>query len=193
MPTIWRRRKSKLQSCMVSILSVNQDISPFFVRFSLIPGFPWLPGTGRGGCAYSRSGLPAGGVRPTIEPSAAESGGLAMAHKQVLFRSAAREKVLRGATQLADAVRITLGPEVQVRADPEEVGRADRLQRRRDHRQGDGARGSRGEPRRADAAPGGREDRRRWSATAPARRRSWRTPSLPTACATSPPARAPST
>jgi chaperonin GroEL len=30
--------------------------------------------------------------------------------KQVLFRSAAREKVLRGATQLADAVRITLGP-----------------------------------------------------------------------------------
>jgi chaperonin GroEL len=30
--------------------------------------------------------------------------------KQVLFRSAAREKVLRGATQLADAIRITLGP-----------------------------------------------------------------------------------
>ncbi len=35
---------------------------------------------------------------------------LCMAHKQVLFRSAAREKVLRGATQLADAVRVTLGP-----------------------------------------------------------------------------------
>jgi chaperonin GroEL len=33
-----------------------------------------------------------------------------MAHKQVLFRSAAREKTLRGATQLADAVRVTLGP-----------------------------------------------------------------------------------
>ncbi|MBK8082525.1 MAG: chaperonin GroEL [Devosia sp.] len=33
-----------------------------------------------------------------------------MAHKQVLFRSAAREKVLAGATQLADAVRVTLGP-----------------------------------------------------------------------------------
>ena len=33
-----------------------------------------------------------------------------MAHKQVMFRSAAREKILRGATQLADAVRITLGP-----------------------------------------------------------------------------------
>jgi chaperonin GroEL len=33
-----------------------------------------------------------------------------MAHKQILFHSAAREKVLRGATLLADAVRITLGP-----------------------------------------------------------------------------------
>jgi chaperonin GroEL len=33
-----------------------------------------------------------------------------VAYKQVLFRSAAREKVLHGATQLADAVRVTLGP-----------------------------------------------------------------------------------
>src|SRR6476619_4910238 len=33
-----------------------------------------------------------------------------MAHKQVLFRSAAREKILRGSTQLADAIRVTLGP-----------------------------------------------------------------------------------
>jgi len=33
-----------------------------------------------------------------------------MPHKQVLFRSAAREKILHGATQLADAVRVTLGP-----------------------------------------------------------------------------------
>ena len=33
-----------------------------------------------------------------------------MTAKQVLFRASAREKVLRGATQLADAVRITLGP-----------------------------------------------------------------------------------
>jgi chaperonin GroEL len=33
-----------------------------------------------------------------------------MSHKQVLFRSAAREKLLRGATHLADAVRVTLGP-----------------------------------------------------------------------------------
>ena len=33
-----------------------------------------------------------------------------MAHKQISFQSAAREKILRGASQLADAVRITLGP-----------------------------------------------------------------------------------
>jgi chaperonin GroEL len=33
-----------------------------------------------------------------------------MAHKQLLFKAAAREKILHGATLLADAVRITLGP-----------------------------------------------------------------------------------
>ena len=33
-----------------------------------------------------------------------------MPHKQILFRSAAREKILHGATTLADAVRVTLGP-----------------------------------------------------------------------------------
>jgi len=33
-----------------------------------------------------------------------------MSHKQVLFRSAAREKILRGASQLADSIRVTLGP-----------------------------------------------------------------------------------
>ncbi len=33
-----------------------------------------------------------------------------MAHKHILFRSAAREKILRGATELTDAVRVTLGP-----------------------------------------------------------------------------------
>ncbi len=33
-----------------------------------------------------------------------------MAHKQVMFRAAAREKILHGATQLCDAIRVTLGP-----------------------------------------------------------------------------------
>jgi len=33
-----------------------------------------------------------------------------MAHKQVLYRSEAREKILRGTAKLADAIRVTLGP-----------------------------------------------------------------------------------
>lgn len=33
-----------------------------------------------------------------------------MAHSKIAFRAAAREKILCGATQLADAVRVTLGP-----------------------------------------------------------------------------------
>ncbi|MGE0724667.1 MAG: chaperonin GroEL, partial [Alphaproteobacteria bacterium] len=33
-----------------------------------------------------------------------------MAHKRILFRSSAREKIVRGVGQLADAVRVTLGP-----------------------------------------------------------------------------------
>jgi chaperonin GroEL len=33
-----------------------------------------------------------------------------MARKQILFRSEAREKILRGTSQLTDAVRVTLGP-----------------------------------------------------------------------------------
>jgi chaperonin GroEL len=36
-----------------------------------------------------------------------------MAHKQLLFNAAAREKILRGATALADAVRVTLGPKAK--------------------------------------------------------------------------------
>jgi len=41
---------------------------------------------------------------------AAISHGAAMSHKRVLFRAAARERILAGATALADAVRVTLGP-----------------------------------------------------------------------------------
>jgi chaperonin GroEL len=33
-----------------------------------------------------------------------------MSHKRLLFRSEAREKVLRGAAAITDAVRVTLGP-----------------------------------------------------------------------------------
>jgi chaperonin GroEL len=40
-------------------------------------------------------------------------GEVTMPHKQLIFRAAAREKVLRGATALADAVRMTLGPKAK--------------------------------------------------------------------------------
>ena len=33
-----------------------------------------------------------------------------MSHTQMLFRSQAREKILRGVNAVADAVRVTLGP-----------------------------------------------------------------------------------
>ena len=36
-----------------------------------------------------------------------------MSHKQFLFQAAAREKILKGATALADAVRVTLGPKAK--------------------------------------------------------------------------------
>src|SRR3990167_1142860 len=42
--------------------------------------------------------------------SSSTSEGNCMAHTKILFRGSAREKVLQGATQLADAIRVTLGP-----------------------------------------------------------------------------------
>jgi hypothetical protein len=50
-----------------------------------------------------------------------------MPHKQMLFRSAAREKILRGAAALADAVRVTLGPQSKC-VDRKEMGQAAGLQ-----------------------------------------------------------------
>ena len=50
-----------------------------------------------------------------------------MAHKRVMFRSAAREKILRGAAQLADAIRVTLGPKSKSVLISKEMGRPDRL------------------------------------------------------------------
>jgi chaperonin GroEL len=51
--------------------------------------------------------LLAAAVDSFFQPIALET---AMPHKRISFHSAAREKILRGATQLADAVRVTLGP-----------------------------------------------------------------------------------
>lgn len=49
-----------------------------------------------------------------------------MAHKQVLFRSEARERILRGVAALADAVRVTLGPKSEALS-IEDLGRATRV------------------------------------------------------------------
>jgi hypothetical protein len=43
----------------------------------------------------------------SLAPAAGEDN---MPHKHLMFRSEAREKILRGATAIADAVRVTLGP-----------------------------------------------------------------------------------
>jgi chaperonin GroEL len=51
-----------------------------------------------------------------------------MAHKHLLVQSAAREKVLHGATALADALRVTLGPRSKCVLIEKEVGSPHRLQ-----------------------------------------------------------------
>jgi chaperonin GroEL len=50
-----------------------------------------------------------------------------MSHKQLSFQADAREKILRGATALADAVRVTLGPKSKSVLIGNEMGRADRV------------------------------------------------------------------
>ena len=51
-----------------------------------------------------------------------------MAHKQVLFRSAAREKILRGAAPARRCRSRDARAAVKSRPDREKVGRADRVQ-----------------------------------------------------------------
>ena len=114
-----------------------------------------------------------------------------MAHKQILFHSAAREKILRGATLLADAVRVTLGPKSKsvliqknwgapiVCNDGVTIAKEFDL---KDPEENLGARCFVRRPRRPATS----------SATAPARRPSLRTRSSPMACVTSWRAPAPS-
>ena len=107
-----------------------------------------------------------------------------MAHKQILFRSAAREKILRGATQLAEAIRVTLGPRSKsvliqkkwgapvVCNDGVTIAKEFDL---KDPEENLGAQMLRQQPRRPATS----------SATVPARQPFWHTPFLPTVCATS--------
>ena len=56
--------------------------------------------------------------------------------KQVLFRNAVREKLLAGATALADAIRVTLGAKPKCVPIAAEIGPPDRLRRRCNRREG---------------------------------------------------------
>ena len=60
-----------------------------------------------------------GAQPPRLTPFAAEQ---PLPHKQLFFRSEARENILRGATALADAVRVNARPHVEVCDDRAEVG-----------------------------------------------------------------------
>lgn len=53
-----------------------------------------------------------------------------MPHRHLLVQSAAREKILRGALALADAVRVTLGPKSKCVLIEKKVGPTARVQRR---------------------------------------------------------------
>src|SRR5450759_1804397 len=60
-----------------------------------------------GGCFIDRRLATCGRRRPRARPDQKE---LVMPHTQLLFKSQAREKLLKGASALVDAVRVTLGP-----------------------------------------------------------------------------------
>lgn len=80
-----------------------------------------------------------------------------MARKDVLFRSAAREAILRGTTQLADAVHVTLGPRSKSVLIDRKYG-PPLVQRRGDHCQGIRPDGRDREFGRQDAAAGSRKN-----------------------------------
>ena len=54
--------------------------------------------------------------------------------KMLEFDEDARRALERGVNRLADAVKVTLGPQGPQRRDRQEVGRSDHHQRRRDRR-----------------------------------------------------------
>ena len=81
--------------------------------------------------------------------------------KIIAFDEEARRSLEAGMNKLADAVRVTLGPEGPQRRPREEVGRPHDHQGRRLRRQGDRARGPLREDRRRARQGGRQEDRRR--------------------------------
>ncbi len=114
-----------------------------------------------------------------------------MANKHLLFRAAAREKILRGASALTDAVRVTLGPKSRCVLIEKKYGRpvvcndGVTIAKEVDLQDPEENLGAR--MLRERSVPVMR------SATAPARLPSWRMPYTPRACATWRPAPVPST
>ena len=84
-----------------------------------------------------------------------------MAAKEILFDEAGRARILAGVNTLADAVKVTLGPERPQRRHREVLGLAHGHQGRRHRRQGDRARGQVREHGRADGEGGRLQDHRR--------------------------------
>ena len=83
-----------------------------------------------------------------------------MSAKDIVYRQKARAKILNGVNTLADAVKVTLGPEGRNVVIEKILGRAGRHEGRRHRRQGDRARPEAREHGRPDGARGRVEDER---------------------------------
>ena len=84
-----------------------------------------------------------------------------MAAKQIVYSENSRQAILRGVNQLADAVKVTLGPKGRNVVLEKKFGGPDHHQRRRDGGQRSRAERSAREHGRADGARSGVEDLRR--------------------------------
>ena len=78
--------------------------------------------------------------------------------KQIIYGEHSRQAVLRGINQLADAVKVTLGPKGPQRRDRQEIRLADHHEGRRHRRQGNRPQGSAGKHGRADGARSREQD-----------------------------------
>ena len=77
---------------------------------------------------------------------------------QISYSDQSRQAILRGVNQLADAVKVTLGPRGRNVVLEKKFRRADDHQRRRDSRQRGRTQGPTGEHGRTDGARGGFQD-----------------------------------
>ena len=78
--------------------------------------------------------------------------------KQIVYGEQSRQAILRGVNQLADAVKVTLGPKGRNVVLDKKFGSPDDHQGRRHRRQGDRAEGSAREHGRADGARSRQQD-----------------------------------